>query len=397
MTSSLPSAAQELLQALQRDGLYKQEHCLHSAQAAQIRLSEQAAPYLSLCSNNYLNLANHPQIIAAAQQALSQWGYGMASVRFICGTQPLHGALEARIAQYVGMEAAITFAACFDANAAVFEALLGPQDAVLSDKLNHASIIDGIRLCKAKRYTYSNCDLDDLQRQLNTARQQGARHLLVVTDGVFSMDGHICPLAELVQLARRYEAWVMVDDSHACGVLGPQGRGTPALHNVQVDLITGTFGKALGGALGGFIAAAGPVVDWLRQRARPYLFSNALPPVVLAGNLVAIELAQQADAARQHLQQISQLFRQRLCAAGLRVLPGEHPIVPLILGDAQTSQAFAQALQQQQIHAVSFSYPVVPQGQARIRSQLNAALTQQQVMQAADTYIAVAKRLRLIH
>ena len=361
------------LAGIDAEGLTKRERLIQSPQGAHVRIG--GRDVLNLCANNYLGLANHPRLIEAATQAMADHGYGMASVRFICGTQDLHRALETRLARYLGTDDAILFAACFDANGALFEPLLGPEDAVISDALNHASIIDGIRLSKTRRYRYANCDMADLQAQLAAARADGARHVLIATDGVFSMDGTLARLPEIVALADRFGALVMVDDCHATGFMGPGGRGTPAHFGLRVDILTGTLGKALGGALGGYVAGPQPVVDLLRQRARPYLFSNALPPAVVAAGIAALDLVEVADDLRARLFDNAAFWRQGLAAAGFHLLPGEHPIVPVMLGDAGRAQAMASALFDRGVHVSGFFFPVVPKGQARIRTQMTAALT----------------------
>ncbi|SNX71367.1 2-amino-3-ketobutyrate coenzyme A ligase [Cereibacter ovatus] len=361
------------LAGIDAEGLTKRERLIRSPQGAHVRIG--GRDVLNLCANNYLGLANHPRLIEAATQAMADHGYGMASVRFICGTQDLHRALETRLARYLGTDDAILFAACFDANGALFEPLLGPEDAVISDALNHASIIDGIRLSKTRRYRYANCDMADLQAQLAAARADGARHVLIATDGVFSMDGTLARLPEIVALADRFGALVMVDDCHATGFMGPGGRGTPAHFGLRVDILTGTLGKALGGALGGYVAGPQPVVDLLRQRARPYLFSNALPPAVVAAGIAALDLVEVADDLRARLFDNAAFWRQGLAAAGFHLLPGEHPIVPVMLGDAGRAQAMASALFDRGVHVSGFFFPVVPKGQARIRTQMTAALT----------------------
>jgi glycine C-acetyltransferase len=313
----------------------------------------------------------------AAKAAMESHGYGMASVRFICGTTDLHRQLERRLADYLGQDDSILFAACFDANGAVFEPLMGPEDAIVSDSLNHASIIDGIRLSKAKRYRYANADMADLEAQLKQARADGARFIMVATDGVFSMDGYYAPLKEIRALCDAYGALLMVDDCHATGFTGPQGRGTPARAGIRADILTGTLGKALGGALGGYVAGAQAVVDLLRQRARPYLFSNALPPAVVAAGIAAIDIAEKADDLRAQLAENARYWRAGLEAAGFRLLPGEHPIVPVMLGDAVLAQRMAAALGERGVHVAGFFFPVVPKGQARIRTQMNARLTRE--------------------
>lgn len=330
---------------------------------------------INLCANNYLGLANHPALISAAKTALDDHGYGMASVRFICGTQDLHRQLEQRLASFLGHDDTILFAACFDANAAVFEPLLGAEDAIISDALNHASIIDGIRLCKAKRYRYANADMTDLETQLKAARADGARHIMIATDGVFSMDGYLAPLDQIRALADKYNAILMVDDCHATGFMGPKGAGTPAHFGIQADVLTGTLGKAMGGAIGGYIAGPQPVIDLMRQRARPYLFSNALPPAVVAAGLAAIDLVEAGDDLRTQLFDNAAYWRAGLSDAGFDLLEGQHPIIPVMLYDAQKAQALAARLFELGVYVSGFFFPVVPKGRARIRTQMNAALT----------------------
>lgn len=373
-----------VLRTIDAEGLMKRERLITSAQGTHVRVA--GRDMLNLCANNYLGLADHPALVAAARAAMADHGYGMASVRFICGTQDLHRALETRIARYLGKGDAILFAACFDANGGLFEPLLGPEDAVISDALNHASIIDGIRLCKARRYRYANSDMADLEVQLQAAREGGARFVLIATDGVFSMDGHLAKLPEITALAGRYGALVMVDDCHATGFIGPQGRGTPAHFGVAVDILTGTLGKALGGALGGYVAGPQPVIDLLRQRARPYLFSNALPPAVVAAGIAAIDIAEAADDLRAQLFDNARYWRAGLEDAGFRLLPGEHPIVPVMLGDAALSQRMAAELYQRGVHVAGFFFPVVPKGQARIRTQMNARLKRADLDFALDAF-----------
>ncbi|HEX9857590.1 MAG TPA: glycine C-acetyltransferase [Paracoccaceae bacterium] len=363
----------ESLSAIEAEGLMKRERLITSAQGARVQVA--GRQMINLCANNYLGLADHPALVAAAVAAMRDHGYGMASVRFICGTQDLHRALESRLARFLGKDDAILFAACFDANGGLFEPLLGPEDAVISDSLNHASIIDGIRLCKARRYRYANSDMADLEAQLQAARAEGARFIMVATDGVFSMDGHLARLPEITALAERYGALVMVDDCHATGFMGPQGRGTPAHFGVEADILTGTLGKALGGALGGYVAGPQPVIDLLRQRARPYLFSNALPPAVVAAGLAALEIVEAADDLRAQLFANAAYWRAGLTEAGFRLLPGEHPIIPVMLGDARLAQNMAAALYERGVYVAGFFFPVVPKGQARIRTQMNARLT----------------------
>ncbi len=364
-----------VLAGIEAEGLMKREREITGPQGAWVTM--QGRRMLNLCANNYLGLADDPRLVAAARAAMESHGYGMASVRFICGTADLHRALEQRLAGFLGAEDAILFAACFDANGAVFEPLLGAEDAVVSDSLNHASIIDGIRLSKARRYRYANADLGDLEAQLKAARAEGARFVMVATDGVFSMDGFFAPLAEIRALCDAYGALLMVDDCHATGFVGPQGRGTPARAGVRADILTGTLGKALGGALGGYVAGPQAVVDLLRQRARPYLFSNALPPSVVAAGLAALDIVDGADGLRDQLADNARYWRQGLEKAGFRLLPGQHPIVPVMLGDAVLAQRMAAALGARGVHVAGFFFPVVPKGQARIRTQMNARLTKE--------------------
>lgn len=374
------------LAGIDADGLMKRERLITGAQGGHVRMA--GRKMLNLCANNYLGLANDPRLIAAAKAAMDDHGFGMASVRFICGTQDLHRRLETRLASYLGHDDSILFAACFDANGGLFEPLLGPEDAVISDALNHASIIDGIRLCKAKRYRYANSDMADLEAQLKQARDDGARFCLIATDGVFSMDGFYAKLPEIRALADRYGALLMVDDCHATGFTGPGGAGTPARAGVEVDILTGTLGKALGGALGGYIAGPQPVIDLLRQRARPYLFSNALPPAVVGAALAALDIVEAADDLRVQLAENARYWRAGLTAAGFTLLPGEHPIIPVMLGDANLAQAMAADLNARGVHVAPFFFPVVPKGAARIRTQMNAALTRRDLDFALDAFTA---------
>ncbi len=377
------------LAGIEADGLTKRERLITSAQGAYVGMA--GRQMLNLCANNYLGLADDPRLIAAAKAAMDDHGFGMASVRFICGTQDIHRQLEARLAGYLGHDDSILFAACFDANGGLFEPLLGPEDAVISDALNHASIIDGIRLCKAKRYRYANSDMSDLESQLKAARADGARFILIATDGVFSMDGFYANLPELRALADRYGAMVMVDDCHATGFTGPKGAGTPARAGVQVDLLTGTLGKALGGALGGYIAGPQPVIDLLRQRARPYLFSNALPPAIVGAALAAIDIVEAADDLRAQLAANADYWRAGLTTEGFTLLPGTHPIIPVMLGDAKLAQAMAADLNTRGVHVAPFFFPVVPKGQARIRTQMNAALTRDDLDFALQAFTEAGK------
>ncbi len=362
-----------VLDDIEADGLFKRERVITGAQGVHVRMN--GREMLNLCANNYLGLADDPRLVAAAEAAMAGHGYGMASVRFICGTQDLHRQLEQRIARFLGKDDAILFAACFDANGGLFEPLLGPEDAVISDSLNHASIIDGVRLCKARRYRYANSDMADLEAQLVAARADGARFIMIATDGVFSMDGYLARLPDIAALAERHGALVMVDDCHATGFMGPKGQGTPAHFGVEVDILTGTLGKALGGALGGYIAGPQAVVDLLRQRARPYLFSNALPPAVVGAGLAALDIVEAADDRRARLFANARYWRAGLADAGFTLLAGEHPIVPVMLGDAKLAQGMAAELATRGVHVAGFFFPVVPKGAARIRTQMNARLT----------------------
>ena len=359
------------LQDTRDQGLFKVERQIAGAQGAWVQLAD-GRRVLNMCANNYLNLSSDPDVVAAAGRALEQWGYGTSSVRFICGTQTVHARLEETIASFLGMEAAILYSSCFDANGGLFETLLGPEDAVISDALNHASVIDGIRLCKAQRYRYRNCDMADLEERLKEARE--ARTVLIVTDGVFSMDGVIAPLADVCELAERYGALVMVDDSHALGVLGEHGRGTPEHHGVgkRVDIVTGTLGKALGGASGGFTSSSREVVELLRQRSRPYLFSNTLTPMIAAASITAIEVVQRSQDLRARLRRNAQHFRAAVEAAGFETRGAGHPIIPVMVGEARDAQLIAAGLLERSVYAVGFFYPVVPNGEARIRVQVSA-------------------------
>jgi glycine C-acetyltransferase len=382
----LRTALAEEVAALRAEGTYKAERALSSPQGGTVRIGD--APLINLCSNNYLGLADHPHLLAAAGEALQRWGFGMASVRFICGTQELHTELEERLSAFLGTEATILYSSCFDANAGLFEVLLDEDDAVISDALNHASIIDGIRLCKATRYRYANRDLADLERCLAEAR--GARRRLVVTDGVFSMDGYLAPLGGICELADRYDALVVVDDSHAVGFVGPGGRGTPEHFGVadRVDLLTGTLGKALGGASGGYVSGRREVIELLRQRSRPYLFSNSLAPPIVAASLAALDLVEGSADLRERLWSNAARLRTALQDAGLSLLPGAHPIAPIMVGDAATATAVAQRALELGVYVTAFSFPVVPRGQARIRTQVSAAHTAEEIDRAAAALIA---------
>jgi len=385
------------LEALRAQGLFKSERVITSPQSAEIELAD-GRRVLNFCANNYLGLADHPDIIAAAKEALDSHGFGMASVRFICGTQDLHKQLEEKIARFFGTEDTILYAACFDANGGLFEPLLDENDAIISDALNHASIIDGVRLCKARRYRYANCDMADLERQLQQARADGARTILITTDGVFSMDGFIAPLDEITALARKYDALVHIDECHATGFLGATGRGSAEVKGVleKIDIFTGTLGKAMGGALGGFTTARREIIELLRQRSRPYLFSNSLPPHVVAAGIKAFEMLESADGLRARLQENTAYFRQRMAAAGFDLKPGVHPICPVMLYDAPLAQRFAERLLEEGIYAIGFFYPVVPQGQARIRTQMSAAHTREHLDRAIDAFTRIGRELGVI-
>lgn len=379
----------ETLREIEAEGLYKKERLISSPQGGVITVGGREV--INLCANNYLGLADHPALEEAARKALEPKGYGMASVRFICGTQDIHRQLEQRLAQFLGKDDSILFAACFDANGGLFEPLLGPEDAIISDALNHASIIDGIRLCKARRFRYQNSDMTDLEAKLKEAREGGARHIMIATDGVFSMDGYLAKLPEVTALAQKYDALVMVDDCHATGFMGPKGEGTPAHFGVDVDILTGTLGKALGGGIGGYIAGPQPVVDLLRQRARPYLFSNSLPPAVVMSGLEAIRLVEEGDDLRRNLFENANYWRKGLETLGFDLLPGEHPIIPVMLGEAKLAQAMAAALFEEGVYVSGFFFPVVPRGRARIRTQMNAALTRNDLDRALEAFAKAGK------
>jgi glycine C-acetyltransferase len=381
------------LAALREQGLYKNERVLAGPQGGVVRAGGREV--INLCANNYLGLANHPAVRGAAQRSLDRSGYGMASVRFICGTQESHKELEARLARFLGTEDVILYSSCFDANGGLFETLLDEHDAVISDSLNHASIIDGIRLCKAQRFRYANSDMAELESCLRQAA--GARTRLIATDGVFSMDGFVANLRGICDLAEAYDALVMVDDSHATGFMGPTGRGTHEHCGVaaRVDILTGTLGKALGGGSGGYVAARREVIEWLRQRSRPYLFSNSIPPVVAAASLAVLDLLEGDTQLRERLFENARFFRAGLAQAGFDLKPGEHPIIPVMLGDAALAARMADALLERGVYVIGFSYPVVPRGQARIRTQMSAALTRAQLEQAVAAFAEVARELRV--
>jgi glycine C-acetyltransferase len=384
MHASVTEYLQGKLREIEQAGLVKRERLIEGPQQAQIRVGSRTV--LNLCANNYLGLANHPDVIAAAHAALDRWGYGLASVRFICGTQSIHKELERQISDFLGTDETILYSSCFDANGGLFETLLDAEDAVISDELNHASIIDGIRLCKAARYRYRNGDMEDLESKLREA--QGARHRLIATDGVFSMDGHIAKLREICDLADKYRAMVMVDDSHAVGFMGPTGRGTHEYCGVmgRVDILTGTLGKALGGASGGYTSGRREIVDMLRQRSRPYLFSNSVAPPIAGASLKVLELLKGSGDLRKRLFNNTRMFRERMSQNGFNIVPGEHPIVPVMIGDAALATRMADALLIRGVYVIGFSYPVVPQGKARIRVQVSAAHTHEELEFAAEQF-----------
>ena len=383
MYGELKNQLKAELYEIRAAGLYKGERVIDTPQAARVSVGERSV--LNMCANNYLGLASHPEVIEAARDALDEWGYGLASVRFICGTQAIHKQLEDKLSDFLGMEDTILYTSCFDANGGLFETLLSPNDAVISDELNHASIIDGVRLCKAKRFRYKNNDMADLATQLEAAK--GARRILIVTDGVFSMDGYLANLPAICDLADSHRALVMVDDSHAVGFMGPRGRGTHEHHGVmdRVDIITGTLGKALGGASGGYTSGRTEIIEYLRQRSRPYLFSNTVAPSIVAASIKAIELLNASTDLRDRLEANTKLFREQIAGSGFHILEGTHPITPIMLGDAALASRFADAMLEKGVYVIGFSYPVVPQGKARIRTQISAAHTRE------DLEFAIAK------
>jgi glycine C-acetyltransferase len=389
MTVNFLDHVSATLKSIEADGLLKRERLIVSPQGASISVETAGkgpTRMINLCANNYLGLADDARLISAAKSAMDSHGYGMASVRFICGAQDIHRELEQKLAAYLGKDDSILFAACFDANGGLFEPLLGPEDAIISDALNHASIIDGVRLCKAKRYRYANSDMDDLEAQLKQARAEGARFIMVATDGVFSMDGYLAKLPEIVELAERYDAMVMVDDCHSTGFMGSDGAGTHSHFGVDVDILTGTLGKALGGALGGYIAGPQPVIDLLRQRARPYLFSNSLPPAIVAAGIEALRIIEQSAELRTKLFDNARYWRAGLTDLGFTLLDGEHPIFPVMLGDAQMAQDMAAHLNDNGVYVAGFFFPVVPKGQARIRTQMSSALLRDDLDFALDAF-----------
>ncbi|MBE7495284.1 MAG: glycine C-acetyltransferase [Verrucomicrobiaceae bacterium] len=384
------------LDAIRAAGTYKRERVLSTPQGTLVRANGGAA-VLNMCANNYLGLAQHPKVRQAAHEALEHWGYGLASVRFICGTQGVHKELEASLTDFLGTEDTILYGSCFDANGGLFETILGPEDAIISDELNHASIIDGVRLCKAQRYRYKNCDMADLEAQLIAADAKGARFKLIATDGVFSMDGYIAPLKAICDLADKYNALVMVDDSHAVGFMGKTGRGTHEHCDVmgRIDILTGTLGKALGGASGGYTSGRKEIIELLRQRSRPYLFSNTLCPSIAGASIVALCLLKQSTTLRDTLETNTRWFRAAMTDAGFQIVPGEHPIVPVMLGDAALASKFADAMLARGVYVIGFSYPVVPQGKARIRTQISAAHTREDLEKAVKAFSEVKHQLGL--
>lgn len=395
MYKTLQPALQQELQSIKDAGLYKNERIIVTPQGADIKIHS-GAEVINFCANNYLGLSAHPKIIEAAKRTIDTHGYGLSSVRFICGTQDIHKKLETSISEFLGTEDTILYAAAFDANGGVFEPLLGAEDAIISDELNHASIIDGVRLCKAQRFRYKNCDMADLEIQLQAA--QGARHRIVVTDGAFSMDGSIAPLDKICDLAEQYEALVMIDDSHCTGFIGKTGRGTHELHGVmdRVDIITGTLGKALGGASGGFTSGHKEIIDMLRQRSRPYLFSNTLAPAIAGASIAVLDLLSETTTLRDKLESNTRYFREKMTAAGFDIKPGVHPIVPVMLYDAPLAQEFAARMLEEGIYVIGFYYPVVPQGKARIRVQLSVAHEQHHLDRAIAAFTKVGKDLKVI-
>lgn len=399
MTVKFNAHVQGILQEIKSEGLYKGERCITSPQSGRInvaRSDDGPGRLINLCANNYLGLADHPDLVHAAKSALDSHGHGMASVRFICGTQDIHLVLEQKLATFLQKDDAILFAACFDANGGLFEPLLGVQDAIVSDSLNHASIIDGIRLCKAQRYRYANSNMVDLETQLKAAKNAGARFIMIATDGVFSMDGYLAKLPQIKTLADKYGAVLMVDDCHSTGFIGPQGRGTAAHFGVDVDIITGTLGKSLGGAVGGYIAGSKPVIELLRQRARPYLFSNSLPPSVVASGIAALDIVGAGDDLRAQLFENSTYWRAGLSKLGFKLLDGEHPIIPVMLGDANIAQQMTQHLYDNGVYVAGFFFPVVPKGRARIRTQMSSALTREDLDFALDAFARAGRDLGII-
>jgi len=394
MNSDFQKQTIEQLDAIRAAGTYKHERVIMTPQGSMIRVSD-GQEVLNLCANNYLGLAQNPKVKQAAHEALDTWGYGLASVRFICGTQGVHKELESSLSDFLGTEDTILYSSCFDANGGLFETIMGPEDAIISDELNHASIIDGVRLCKASRFRYKNCDLADLEAKLVEADGKGARFKLIATDGVFSMDGFVAPLKEICDLADQYNALVMVDDSHAVGFMGARGRGTHEHCGVmgRIDILTGTLGKALGGASGGYTSGRKEIVELLRQRSRPYLFSNTMCPSIVGGSIAALDMLKASTTLRDQLETNTRYFREKMTSAGFSIAPGEHPIVPIMLGDASLASRFADAMLERGIYVIGFSYPVVPKGKARIRTQISAAHTREELDRAVNAFIEVRDSL----
>lgn len=397
MTAAFYQQMRHQLEQVKADGLYKSERLITSPQSASVAVNHEQQ-VLNFCANNYLGLANHPALVEAAKAGMDEHGFGMASVRFICGTQDAHKTLEGKLSDFLGMEDTILYSSCFDANTGLFETILGPDDAIVSDALNHASIIDGVRLCKAKRFRYANNDMDELEAQLKAAKAANVANILIVTDGVFSMDGVVANLPAVCDLAEQYGALVMVDDSHAVGFMGDHGRGTHEYHQVmdRVDIITGTLGKAMGGASGGYTSGKKAVIDWLRQRSRPYLFSNSLAPAIVSASIRVLDMLAESDHLRAQLWDNSAHFRARMTEAGFTLAGADHAIIPVMLGDAKVASEFAERMMQEGVYVVGFSYPVVPKGQARIRTQMSAAHTREQLDRAIDAFIKVGKEMQLI-
>ena len=392
MYGKIKNDLRNTLEELKEQGLYKSERIITTSQSSEIAVST-GETVLNFCANNYLGLANNPEVVKAAQDIMNDWGFGLSSVRFICGTQSIHKELEEKVSEFLGTEDTILYCACFDANGGVFEPLLGADSAIISDELNHASIIDGVRLCKAQRFRYKHSDMAELEQCLKDA--SGAKYRLIVTDGVFSMDGDIANLPDIVKLAKKYDALVMVDDSHAVGVMGDHGRGTPEYHGVtdRIDIITGTLGKALGGASGGYTSGRKEIVDMLRQRSRPYLFSNTVAPPIVGASIKAIELLESSTELRDRLHENTRFFRNEMTMAGFNIVPGEHPIVPIMLGDATLAVRMAESLLVRGIYVIAFSYPVVPPGKARIRVQVSAVHTRSDLQEAVAAFSAVKSEL----
>ena len=392
MKQQLREAVAQTIESIRQAGTYKSERVISSAQGASIQVGAEP-PVLNMCANNYLGLANHPEVVQAAHEALDRWGYGLSSVRFICGTQAIHTTLEQRLTEFLHTEDTILYTSCLDANGGLCETLLGPEDAIISDQLNHASIIDGVRLCKASRFRYANSDMSDLETQLKAA--SSARFRMIATDGVFSMDGYIAKLPDICELADKYDAMVMVDDSHSVGFMGKQGRGTHEYHDClgRIDVITGTLGKALGGASGGYTSGRKEIIELLRQRSRPYLFSNSVAPPIVGASLKALELLTESTQLRDRLEQNTVEFRQRMTAEGFDILPGEHPIVPVMLGDAALATRFADAMLAKGVYVIGFSYPVVPEDTARIRTQISASHSSEDLARAVQAFVNVRSEL----